>query len=41
MNLLLLDPLIQYTYLLITNLYYIVLRKKETLVQDFIELKCN
>ena len=31
----------QYTSLRITNPYYIVLQKKEILVLDFIELKCN
>ena len=35
-----LDPLIQYTYSQITNLYYTVLQKRGTLVQDFIEQKC-
>ena len=28
-------------YLQITNRYYLVLQKKETLVLDFIEHKCN
>ena len=34
-------PLIQYISLQITNRYYIVLQKRETLVLDFIEHKCN
>ena len=36
-----LDLLIPYTYSQITNLYYIVLQRKEILVLDSIEHKCN
>ena len=37
----LITPHIQYTYSQITNLYYTVLLRRETLVQDFKEHKCN
>ena len=35
------EPLIQYTSSQITNLYYTILQKRETLAHDFIEHKCN
>ena len=38
---LILDPLIQSTSSQITNIYYTVLQKRETLAQDFIEHKCS
>ena len=41
MSFLFLVLLIQYIFLLITNLFYIVLQKRVTLVLVSVEIKCN
>ena len=41
MSFLILVLLIQYIFLLITNLFYIVLQKRVTLVLVSVEIKCN
>ena len=38
---LIIGSLIQYTFSQTRNLYYTVLQKRETSVQDFIKHKCN